>query len=344
MISTLKENGKRMEISAINVIFTVLSLIALAVPGFILAKCKMLGETASHTISNLVLYVCQPAIVIMGFQGKEFSSDLAINMLIVAGLTFAVHFIMTAIMFIFVRNKDNSAKINCLRIASIFGNCGFMGLPMIQSLFSGTNELGEAIIYCAVVIAVFNVLSWTLGVYVLTKDTKNISVKKVILNPTIISVVLGLIIFVIAKVPLVDLCAQGSNGDIIITKIMNSIDLLGNAVTPLAMIVIGVNLAKANIKQIFLDKTAYLCCFFKLIVAVIVSILLVTFLPISPVIKYVLFFLLSVPSAASAALFAVKFNCDPDSASIMVLLTSILSMATIPLMFLFYTGVFGAFI
>ncbi len=333
-----------MEISIINVIFTVFALIALAVPGFILAKCKMLGEKASSTLSNLVLYVCQPALVIMGFQGKEFSSDVAINMLIVAGLTLVAHLIMTAVMYICVRNKDNNAKLNCLRIASIFGNCGFMGMPMIQSLYNGTPFVGEAIIYCAVVIAVFNILSWTLGVYVLTKDKKNISIKKIALNPTILAVVIGLIIFVVAKVPLRDICLEGSDGDIIITKIINSIELLGNAVTPLAMIVIGINLAKANIKQIFLDKTAYLCCFYKLIVASLATILLVTFLPISSVIKYVLFFLMSVPSAASAALFAVKFDCDPDSASIMVLLTSILSMATIPLMFLFYTGVFGAFI
>ncbi len=334
-----------MAISPLNVIFTVLSLIALAVPGFILAKCKMLGEKASSTLSNLVLYVCQPAMVIMGFQSTSFSSDIAVNMLIVAGLTLAVHLIMTAIMFICVRNKDNSAKLNCLRVASIFGNCGFMGFPMIQSLFSNSPaQYGEAVIYCAVVVAVFNVLSWTLGVYVLTKEKKNVSIKKVLLNPTIISVVVGLLIFVIAKVPLRDIFAENSNGDLIMSKILNSVDLLGNAVTPLAMIVIGINLAGANIKQIFLDKTAYWCCFYKLIVATVVSILLVTFLPINPVIKYVMFFLMAVPSAASSALFAVKYDCDPDSASIMVLLTSILSMATIPLMYVLYTAVFGAFL
>ncbi len=333
-----------MTISPINVIFTVVSLIALAVPGFILAKCKMLGDKGSETISNIVLYVCQPSLVLIGFQGVSYSSEIGINMLIVAGLTFAAHFIMTGIMFLCVRNKDNSAKINCLRMASIFGNCGFMGLPMIQSLFSGSALEGEAIIYCAVVIAVFNILSWTLGVYVITKDKKNISLKKIALNPTIISVIVGVIIFIIAKKPLVDLCVPDSAGDIIISKFMKSFELLGHAVTPLAMMVIGIKLAKVNIKQIFLDKTAYWCCFFKLIVASLVAILLVTFLPISSVVKYVLFFLLSVPAAASTTLFAVKFNSDADSASIMVLLTSILSMATIPLMFLFYTGVFGAFL
>ncbi len=333
-----------MQIDFVNVIFTVLSLIALAVPGFIAVKTKLLGENATQVISNVVLYICQPALVFMGFQGKEYSSDMGINMLIVAGLTFALHLIMTGIMFVCVRNKDNNAKLNCLRFASIFGNCGFMGMPMIQSLFFGTDAYGEAIIYCAVVLAVFNMLSWTLGVYIMSKDRKQISIKKILLNPTIIGVVAGFIVYIIAKVPLVNLCVEGSTGDVIITKFMRSIELLSETVTPMAMMVIGMKLANANLKQIFLDKTAYICCFFKLIVASLVAMLLVTFLPINQVIKYALFFLLSVPSATSTALFAVKYNSDSDSASVMVLLTSVLSMATMPLMFMFYIAVFGGFI
>jgi predicted permease len=103
-------------------------------------------------------------------------------------------------MFLCVRNKDNQAKLNCLRFASVFGNCGFIGLPMIQSLFTGQSCLGEATIYCAVMISVFNILTWTLGVYMITKDKSYISVKKIILNPTIISVILGFILFIVAHV------------------------------------------------------------------------------------------------------------------------------------------------
>jgi predicted permease len=333
-----------MQIDFVNVVFTVLSLIALAIPGFILVKTKILGDNAAQVISNVVIYVCQPALVLLAFQGKEFNPELGLNMLIVFGLAIAIHLIMVAIVHIFIRNKSNSAKLNCLRYASIFGNCGFMGFPMIQSLFYGMPVYSEVIIYCAVVIASFNVLSWTLGVYIVSKDKKQISIKKILLNPTIIGVVLGFLIFIIAKKPLIDLCVEGSTGDIIITKFVRSIELLSNAVTPMAMIVIGMKLANANLKQIFLDKTAYICCLLKLVVASCVSILVTTFLPISSVIKYALFFLLSVPSATMTTMLAVKFNSDSNSASVMVLLTSILSMATIPLMFIFYTTVFGGFI
>ncbi|MBQ9756513.1 MAG: AEC family transporter [Clostridia bacterium] len=333
-----------MQIEFTNVAFTILSLIALAIPGFILAKTGLLGDKADSALSNVVLYACQPALVFIGFQGKNYSPEIGVNMLITAGLAFAIHLIMAGIMAVCVRNKDNDAKLNCLRFASIFGNCGFIGLPMIQSLFSGQDCIGEAVIYCAVMIAVFNILTWTLGVYIITKDIKNVSFKKILLNPTIIAVVLGFMAFVLAKVPLVDLCVEGSFGDVFVTKMMNSVTLVGNAVTPVSMMVIGFRLARVDMKTVFMNKLGYVDSFFKLIVATIVTMLVVTFLPISSVIKYVLFFLFAMPSATSTALFAVKFGSDANSSSIMVLLSSILSIATIPLMFLLYTGVFGAFI
>lgn len=333
-----------MQIDVINVIFTVFTLIALAVPGFLLSKAKMLNASSAQTLSNVVLYACQPMLVFMGFQGKEFSPDLGINMLIMAGLSVALHLIMTLIMCVCVRNKNNEAKLNCLRFASVFGNCGFIGMPMIQSLFYGQECLGEAIIYCAVMIAIFNILTWTLGVYIITKDKKNISLKKIVLNPTIIAVVVGFIVFIIAKKPIVDLFPKDSTGNIIATKFMDCFSLIGNAVTPVSMMVVGIRLANVKMKTLFSDKYGYINSLFKLVVASVVTMLVVTFLPISSVIKYCLFFLFSMPSAASTVLYAVKYGSDADGASIMVLLSSVLSMATIPLMFILYTNVFGAFI
>jgi predicted permease len=69
--------------------------------------------------------------------------------------------------------------------------------------------------------------------------------------------------------------------------------------------------------------------------------LLVAFLPISPIIKYTVFFLMSMPSATSTTLFAVKFKGDAENGAVMVLLSSILCVATIPLMFLIFSGLFG---
>lgn len=327
-----------MQVDFLSVLITVLSLVVLAVPGYILAKLKLLPEKASDACSTIVLYVCQTALVFMGFQKQPYNPSIGKNMLIVFGLATAMHIIMIAVMYVCFRNKSKQAKQNVVRYAGVFSNCGYMGMPFLQALFPNS---GEILIYCAVVIAVFNIFNWTIGVYMMSGNKKDISAKKVLLNPVIISVILGFVVFMVAKVPIVDLATDGSTLDSILEKFIGSINFLGNMVTPLAMIVIGIRLANVNLKQLFVDKWAYVVCFFKLIVMSLVTMLVVSFLPIDSMVKLAMFFLLSMPCATSTALYAIKFNGEGDVASVFVLLSTILSILTIPLMFLIMSGVFG---
>ncbi|MBQ3597214.1 MAG: AEC family transporter [Clostridia bacterium] len=325
----------------LDVLITVVFLLILMIPGFILAKTKMLGENADSVFSVLVLYVCQPALVFMAFQKTEYSPRLATNLLIVFGLAMAVHLISIGLFSLIFRNKDNSKKINCLKFASIFGNCGYMGLPFLQSLFGSTGMSGEILIYGGVVIAAFNFLTWSIGVYIMTGDKKQINVQNALVNPTVIALILGIVIFFVAKVPLVNLAEKGSFLDKTVEGFVKSINFLSEMVTPLAMTVIGVKLAKVSLKQLFLDKWAYVVALNKLIIVSLITILLVAFLPVDNVVKYALFFLLSMPSATNTVLFAVRFGGDGESGSVFVLLTTVLSIITIPLMFLVINGLFG---
>ena len=103
-----------------------------------------------------------------------------------------------------------------------------MGFPFLQTLF-GNN--GEVLVFGAVVVAIFNLLSWTVGVYVLTGDKKYVSPKKALINPVTISLALGLAVFFIAKVPLVSVFEQGTVADVLFEKLMNSCFLLSDITT-----------------------------------------------------------------------------------------------------------------
>lgn len=333
-----------MKIEFLDVLITVVFLLVLAVPGFIFAKLKMLPEKAAETISTIVLYCCQSVLVITSFQKKAFEPQIGLNMLWVALIALCIHLIMFAILKLVFIKKSADEKIRVLKFASVFSNCGFMGFPFLQSLFSGENQaelLSEIMIYGAVIIAVFNLLTWTFGVYIMTGDKKQVSIKKIALNPVIISLVIGFILFVALPRPIVDLAESGSTLDNILTKFMQSMNYLAEMVTPCSMIVIGIRLANVNLKQLFLDKRAYISAFFKLVVMSLVSILAVAFLPVSVTVKYAIFFLLSMPSATNTAMFAVKFGGDGDFASVCVLLSTALSVMTIPLLYLIISGIFG---
>lgn len=324
----------------IDVLLTVVFLLILMVPGFILVKCKMINDSVQNGFSTMVLYVCQPALMLMAFQNKEYSSELAVNMLIVAGLALLVHGVMIAFMMLVFKNKDKSAKINCLRFASVFGNCGYMGLPFLQSLFTGSYA-NEVLIYGGVVITIFNILTWSVGVFMMTGDKKQINIKNMLLNPTVISLLIAVIMFFTIQKPLVEIFPDGTFGDKVFHGLTKSITFLADMVTPLAMTVLGMKIAKANVKQLFTDKWAYVNAFNKLIVMGLLTILIVAWLPVSNVVKYALFFLLSMPSANNTVLFAVTFGGDSESGSVFVLLSTLLSIVTIPLMFLLMSGVFG---
>lgn len=326
-----------MQISFLTVLIAVASLVILAVPGFILTKTKLLNNKVESAFSTLVLYGAQPAMVVMGFQGARFSAKIGLNVLIAGGLALLIHIIMAIILVLVVRGKGDETKKRVVRYASMFSNCGFMGFPFLQIVFADSPYLGEVMIYAAVLVAMFNIMNWTLGVLLITGDKKNVSIKKIITNPTIIAVVLGFILFFTVKVPFVELPTPNTTLYTIVSKLMASLDVIGDMVTPLSMTVIGMKLANANLKEIFLDGYGYFVCLFKLIVMSIVTMLVVSFLPISELIKYVLVFLLSMPCATSTALFTTLYGGDGKSATAYVLLTCMVSVLTIPLMFLLFT-------
>ena len=331
-----------MNIGFTDVLITVVFLLALAIPGYVFAKLKMLPEKAAETISVIVLYCCQSVLVITSFQKKAYEPQTGLNMLYVALLAVAVHLIMFAILKLAFMHKCADDKIKVVKFASIFSNCGFMGFPFLQSLFSDNQELlSEIMIYGAVIIAVFNLLIWTFGVYIMTGDKRQVSFKKIATNPVIISLIIGFLLFVFIQKPIVDLAPDKSFTDNVLTKLMQSMNFLADMVTPCSMIVIGIRLANVNVKQLFMDKWAYVSSVFKLIVMSVVAMLCVAFLPVNTTVKYAVFFLLSMPSATNTAMFAVKFGADGDFAAVSVLLSTVLSVVTIPLMFLVMSGVFG---
>ena len=329
-----------MQIDFLSVLITVFSLVILAIPGYIAIKAKIVNSSAAEVFSSLVLYVAQPAMLFMSFQKIEYKAEIALNLLYVALLTILTHLLMILVVSIIIKRdtderKDKIKKV--VKYASVFGNCGYMGLPFLQMLFSGAGDYQcEILIYGGAIISIFNLMSWSIGVFMVSGDKKEVSVKKMLLNPNIIAIALGLIMFLTIKKPVVYMVLDG--------KLANSINLIADMVTPLSMIVIGIKLANVNFKQLFTNLWVYYSCFLKLIVMSVISMLVVSFLPVSTIVKYAVFFTMSMPSATSTAMFAIKFKADGEFASIVVLLSTVLSIITIPLMFLVITNFFGVVI
>ena len=143
--------------------------------------------------------------------------------------------------------------------SSAFSNAGFIGIPLVQSIF-GDN----AIFYISILIVLVGVFQWTYGVYTITDDKKFININKIIRNPIMISVFIGLIIFSL---------------NIKMTPLINTIfTQIGAMNTPLAMMVCGVYLAQSDIPSIIKKKHVYIVSLFRLIIIPLITILFLKFI------------------------------------------------------------------
>ena len=325
-----------MDVSFISVLLSVFSLALLAIPGLILGKLKLLPENGTKALTSVLLFIGQPMLTFMSFQKCEYNSDVVSNLLLVAGLAITAHVLMLIVVFgLFFKKASSDEKFRVVSFASVFGNVGFMGLPFLQMLFG--NGGAEAIMYGAVFVAVFNAFSWTVGIYLITRDKKYVRAKKAFLNPPFIALLISLPLYLILKRPINLIGEEGSVIRAMFEKIFISGNFLGELVTPLSMIILGLRLSEMNIKQIFADYHSYISSSLKLILMPSLIFVVCTLCKVPELIKWAIFFECCMPTATQTLLFSEQYGNEPHTASSCVLLSTMLSVATVPLVYLLFS-------
>lgn len=300
---------------------SVASLLLLAIPGFVLIKTKLVKSEAISILVVVLLYVCQPFITMNAFLSKEFETNLLTNMgivILVAILTQILFLFMSKIIF---RCDKNKLRGNAYSFASALGNVGFMGIPVISVLLPNN---AEALLYVAIYMTVFNIISWTLGVYVLTEEKKYISIKKAIINPPIIAMIIALpFFFTNFHLP---------------EFIMQPIGFFADMNTPIAMLILGMRFANIKFKELISGWGVYLSSFIKLAITPIAVYLIMMPFKISLTLRTVIVIISAMPSANMVLMMAERFDGDSVAATKAVLHSTILSIITIPLIMMLPLG------
>lgn len=250
-----------------------LVLLVFAVPGFVLKKLNMIGDGGKKTLSNILLYVCQPALILAAFtvfSDEDYAAILATpraELLANFGIAAAVSLVALLAVFglcklIFLKHKNRAAA-DVYTYVAMFSNCGFLGVPFIK-MFTDGNAV--AVMYIMVFNIVFALLIWTLGVYLITHDRKQISAKKVLINPTIIASAVALLMFF---VPQINIFMMDG-----VRELSTIPSALSTMTAPLAMILVGIALAELPIKSIFANPSVYLAGALRLIVAPLLTLAL----------------------------------------------------------------------
>lgn len=293
----------------------VIILYLIAAVGFITDKAGLFTEKTAKKCTDLLFYIVTPAVIIESFLNLEYSRETIKGLFLALGCGFLLHGLAVIIApLIFNRCPKDKAAI--FKYASCYGNCGYMGLPLANALFGD-----EGVFYCSAIVISFQIFSFTHGIYVMTKDSgekQKFNLKKLILNPGIISVIIGMPLFLL---------------EIEMPKMISApIGYVASLNSPLAMLIFGTYIANTSFKSIFKEWRIWCVAAIKLLITPAILLVLFRFLGIGGVLLGSVMVPASAPSASNTALFAAKYNRDTGLASQTVAVVSFLSILTMPVM------------
>lgn len=317
----------------LKLIYQVGILFLMMIPGIILKKCRLAPEGFGKGISGLVLYIAQPALIFLAYL-RPYDAQVFVNCLWVLLFSIIAHAIFAAVALLCFRGAEDGCR-RMLRMTTIFSNAAFLGIPLISVLLGD-----EATLYASIYNLTFNLVLWSLGVFICTvgkdtdadgdidsiKQTHHLMLRssvKALLHPVTLAAAIGLIFFFLpieAKVPAI---------------IIDSFTMLKGLVAPLSMVVIGLRLADMKWNGAFSDKYLYLFLALRhfilpLAVFGVLRGVEAIGVPVSETIALVVLILASAPAASSSTMFAERFDCNASYASRLVTISTVLSIATMP--------------
>ena len=301
----------------------VIVFVALAIPGYLLIKAKLLKKEQSGALSMLLMYVGMPFLIFSStINNITINTELLATIGIVLGIgvvyTFAMFFVSKPL----TKMEREQKTQGMMRFSSVFSNNGFLGIPLAMAVF-GAGSM--ALMVVIILNIVTNVLMYTLGIYLISGDRKAISLKKAFLNPVLIAFVIGII-------------ANLLNVKGYVPEVATYSTHFSNLVTPISMTILGMKMGGVKFLELFKSWKTYYVSALKLIVFPMIIVAIVFVLNqvtaiITPDMVLGVLIAFAMPTAGLASTFSDNFGGDTENAVAFTLGTTVLSIITIPLLY-----------
>lgn len=299
--------------TCINVVLVFLLLL---VPGFFSAKKKYITPNQVDGFSFLITNFLWPALIIDVMANVELSQEMIEVTIYTAVVSFAYYFIVGTIAFFYWKvRKSERVLQGILTFAITVTNTGFIGIPMISI------ALGEEAVFLAAIAEVVNdLVIFTVGLMVLQigKEGKKGLDLKAMCSPGFLSVIVGLFIYAF-QIQLPDFLGQ-------------TCSYLSNAVTPVAMFLLGAQLAEISFKEVIKNKKILEVMILRLlIVPALVTIVLFCFFSGKALANQVVIMMAAMPTAACLAIFSRTYKLDYKFATTCTLSTTVGFLVSFPM-------------
>lgn len=286
--------------------------------GYFIVKIGLFRPDDSKVLSNLVVYICFPCVLIDAFQ-IELTVRAAKGLILAVIAAVAAH----AFMLLVVKILERPLGLNSIeKVSIIYTNAGYLVIPLVTAV------LGEEwVFYTTAFLLVQNVMIWTHGVSVLKGSTQQ-DIKKIFLSPNIIALAVALLLFLAGiRLPIV---------------LASCVESMSSLVTPASMLVIGMVIGDVDLKWVFRQKRPYLICLIRLVVIPVTAAAglgIVERMGFHADAEYILLIVLiavAAPVAAIITQLAQIYDKDVKYASVINVMSVVFCILTMPLAVLIY--------
>lgn len=279
---------------------------------FICYRIRLVDQNGNKTVSNLLLLVVNPILIITVYQIK-YDPELVRGLLLSFAAAVLTHVLGIIISTMLIRPKGSDYCIE--RYSAMYSNCGFIGIPLIGSVLGDTG-----VFYLSAYMVIFNLFSWTHGVMLMEKKFSLKNLKQGLLSPMFIATFIAVILFFLQiKIPSV---------------LLDSMNYIADMNTPLAMMVAGFSVAQADIGKMCRNIKIYYTSAIKLLLLPLCMIPLLILFRLSPEISMPTLIAASCPAATTGTMMAIRYRQNYTYASEIFALSTVLSVVTLPVIVL----------
>ena len=298
-----------------------LILFLLMALGFTAVKTGILTGESSRHLTNLVLYITNPCTILYSvLSGKAMLTIREVLELTVIALVFYIVLIgLSYLVPKLLRVPADQA--GAYRFMTVFGNIGFMGFPVVRSIFGQ-----GAVFYAAIFNLFFQLFAYTWGVRQVARDARDTKVSvRTFLQPVIIAALASYIIYLCGAQERIAGSAVGG----LLTRLLGMVD---GITSPLCMIITGVGLAQIPLGKVFGNGRLYLLSVGKQLLLPVLA-----YFALSPFVSNrlmlgICIIMAAMPIGTMASLFCARYDGPVDLAASGIFLSTLLSIPAVPLL------------
>ena len=298
-----------------------MTLFAIVIVGYVAGRLGYMGGEFDKKLSSLVINFTCPALILASAMTGELPDRRLILPLL--GISALTYILLTGVAFLLPRfltkKKDDQGIVG---FALMFGNVGFMGYPVVASIFGQ-----QAVFYAAVLNVVNTFAVFTIGTILILGDLgdgKHFQ-KKVLYSTPMLSAYLAMLIVALGI-------------DNIPNIISQPLTMIGNITVPAALLIIGSSMSQLSARTMLGNMTVYSTTVFRLLLIPIALYFLCSALGFDPYVVNINTMVVAMPVATYGTILCLKYNRDTTLITEVTLITTLLSMLTIPLLTVLFSA------